>query len=167
MVKPSNKKKTVKKPVKKTAKKTVKAKSVKKPAKKTTTKRKTTVKKRSVKNIIKGKTKPSKVKIIAPSRKTKASKSKTTSSRKTKKLKPEELKEVINILKAKNDVRGFVTFGEILNLVPHPELNVKNLDDIFNTLFGDNVTVTKNLDVLEIDKELSIENLVKSTSLEE
>jgi RNA polymerase primary sigma factor len=155
MVKTSNKKKIVKKPVKKTNKKTVKTKTVKKPVKKLTPKnKKPTIKKSTVKKTVKRKTKPSKVKIIP-------------SSKKPKKLKPEELKEIINILKAKNDVRGFVTFGEILNLVPHPELNVKNLDEIFNKLFDDNVTVTKNLDVLEIDKELSIENLVKSTSLEE
>lgn len=79
----------------------------------------------------------------------------------------EEIKEVLNILRAKNDVRGFVTFGEILNLIPYPELNVKGLDYIFNTLMNDNVTITKNLDVLEVDKDLSVEELIRSTSLEE
>jgi len=88
-------------------------------------------------------------------------------NKKPHKLNDDELKEVLNILKAKNDVRGFVTFGEILNLIPYPELNIKGLDHIFNILFNDNVTITKNLDILEVDKDLSIDELVRSTSLEE
>jgi len=88
-------------------------------------------------------------------------------NKKPHKLNDLEIKEVLNILKAKNDVRGFVTFGEILNLIPYPELNVKGLDHIFNVLFDDNVTITKNLDILEVDKDLSVEELVRSTSLEE
>ena len=32
---------------------------------------------------------------------------------------------------------------------------------------NDNVTITKNLDVLEVDKDLSVEELIRSTSLEE
>jgi len=134
-----------KKIVKKTTKTTKRI--VKKPVKKT-------VKKVVKKAKVQKKSKDSKLKSIIL-------------NKKPHKLNDDEIKEAINILKAKNDVRGFVTFGEILNLIPYPELNIKGLDKIFDVLFGDNITITKNLDILEVDKEMSVDELIRSTSLEE
>ncbi len=139
----------------------VKKTKVKKPIKKTTKKKTLKKTKKTVKKVIKKNTR----KVI---RKRKTQKNKpVVLNQKPHKFNDDEIKEVLNILKAKNDVRGFITFGEILNLIPYPELNIKGLDHIFNILFNDNVTITKNLDVLEIDKDLSIDELVRSTSLEE
>ncbi len=128
-------------------------------------------KKKNIKIVKKSKTKKTIRKIakkVLPHKKKKTHSQKPIIlNQKPHKYSDEEIKEVLNILRAKNDVRGFVTFGEILNLIPYPELNVKGLDYIFNTLMADNVTITKNLDVLEVDKDLSVEELVRSTSLEE
>jgi len=137
-----------KKPVKKAIK------TVKKPTKKVVAKKpiKKTIKKVAKKTV--KKSKDSKLKSIIL-------------NKKPHKLNDDEIKEAINILKAKNDVRGFVTFGEILNLIPYPELNIKGLDKIFDILFEDNITITKNLDILEVDKEMSVDELIRSTSLEE
>jgi RNA polymerase primary sigma factor len=148
-----------KKPVKKATKPTKKPvakKVVKKVAKKPLAKKviKKTVKKTVKKVKIQKKSKNSKIQSIIL-------------NKKPHKLSDEEVKEAINILKAKNDVRGFVTFGEILNLIPYPELNIKGLDKIFDVLFEDNITITKNLDILEVDKEMSVDELIRSTSLEE
>lgn len=142
MVKKSKTKKAVKKVGKSKVTKKVKPKKI---VKKTI--------KKSVKKVVR-KSKTSKVKAVIL-------------NQKPHKFNDDEIKEVLNILKAKNDVRGFITFGEILNLIPYPELNIKGLDHIFNILFGDNVTITKNLDILEVDKDLSVDELVRSTSLEE
>lgn len=126
-------------------------------------KNKTIVKKSKVKKPVRKIVK----KIVHHKRKKAKSQKPIVLNQKPHKYNDDEIKEVLNILRAKNDVRGFVTFGEILNLIPYPELNVKGLDHIFNILMGDNVTITKNLDVLEVDKDLSVEELVRSTSLEE
>ncbi len=146
-----------KKPVKKITKKVVK-KIIKKPVAKKVTKK-------VVKKIAK---KPIKKVTKKTAKKSQNSKLKSIIlNKKPHKLSDEEIKEAINILKAKNDVRGFVTFGEILNLIPYPELNIKGLDKIFDVLFEDNITITKNLDILEVDKEMSVDELIRSTSLEE
>jgi len=144
-------KKSIKKVIKKTIKKVVK-KVTKKPVAKKVIKK--TIKKVVKKIKVHKKSKDSKLKSIIL-------------NKKPHKLNDEEIKEAINILKAKNDVRGFVTFGEILNLIPYPELNIKGLDKIFDILFEDNITITKNLDILEVDKEMSVDELIRSTSLEE
>ncbi|MFA5230651.1 MAG: hypothetical protein WC422_04770 [Candidatus Paceibacterota bacterium] len=130
-------------------------------------------KKKNIKIVKKSKPKAKKPtkkvvkKVVTHKRKKAHSQKPIILNQKPHKYSDEEIKEVLNILRAKNDVRGFVTFGEILNLIPYPELNVKGLDHVFNALMNDNVTITKNLDVLEVDKDLSVEELVRSTSLEE
>jgi len=134
---------------------------------------KKTTKKLSKKKVVKKVTKKSSQKLVKKPvkkvlRKRKNQKNKPiVLNQKPHKYSDEEIQEVLNVLRVKNDVRGFVTFGEILNLIPYPELNIKGLDHVFNVLMNDNVTITKNLDVLEVDKDLSVEELVRSTSLEE
>ncbi len=134
----ATKKKIIKKESKKPIKKTIVKKVIKK----------VSPKKKAVKKVIKKIT--SKVNTI-----------------KGKKLTERETNEIIGHLKAKNDIRGFVTFGEILNLVKNPEINLASLDKIFDILFKDNIVITKNLNILEVDRDISVDDLVKSTSLEE
>ncbi len=121
--------------------------------------------KKPVKKLVKKEIKKP-VKKVSKVSKVLAKKVESVSS-KPKRLKDNEVNEIIGVLKAKNDIRGFVTFGEILNLIKNPEVNIDGLDKIFDILFKDNVTITKNLDILEVDREISIEDLVKSTTLEE
>jgi hypothetical protein len=121
--------------------------------------------KKPVKKLVKKEIKKP-VKKVSKVSKVSAKKVESVSS-KPKRLKDNEVNEIIGVLKAKNDIRGFVTFGEILNLIKNPEVNIDGLDKIFDILFKDNVTITKNLDILEVDREISIEDLVKSTTLEE
>lgn len=78
-----------------------------------------------------------------------------------------EIKEIISLLRQKNDIRGFVTFGEILNLIPNPQYNIHGLDKIFETLFKDNIAISKNLDLLEVADDISKEEIMRSTSVEE
>lgn len=146
-----------KKPIVKKIKSTKKV-VTKKPTKIT----KKAVTKKPVKKLVKKEAK----KPVKKVSKVSAKKVESVSS-KPKRLKDNEVNEIIGVLKAKNDIRGFVTFGEILNLIKNPEVNIDGLDKIFDILFKDNVTITKNLDILEVDREISIEDLVKSTTLEE
>lgn len=124
------------------------------------------IKKVAKKTIKKASSKPKNKKVSAR-KTTKKLVKKVATRNSAKKLKDEQVNEVIGILKAKNDIRGFVTFGEILNLIQYPEYNIAGLDKIFDLLLKDNVIITKNLEILEVDRDISVNDLVRSTSLEE
>lgn len=132
---------------------TMKKKLIKKPAKKKLIKKKPATKKLRSKKVSK---KPAKKVIRKPAKKTprKAAPKKSAPA----KLAP-EWQEGLNTLLHRGRQRGFVTYAEILNLIPNIEINVEGLEKIYDELASANINISETKELL---KEPSAEEMSKT-----
>jgi chromatin segregation and condensation protein Rec8/ScpA/Scc1 (kleisin family) len=85
----------------------------------------------------------------------------------SKKLSKQEYKEILEDLYNRGYDRKFVTFGEILSLIPYPEYNIPIVDKIYEYLINNNIRIIKNMNLLDTSEEISQEQLLKDTNPEE
>jgi len=85
----------------------------------------------------------------------------------SKKISKEDYKYIINELYNKGYDRKFITFGEILSLIPYPEYNIAIIDKIYEYLINNNIHIIKNTKLLDTSEEISQEQLLKDTDPEE
>jgi len=85
----------------------------------------------------------------------------------SKKLSKQEYKEILEDLYNRGYDRKFITFGEILSLIPYPEYNIPIVDKIYEYLINNNIRIIKNMNLLDTSEEISQEQLLKDTNPEE
>jgi len=124
------KKKTAPKTNKKTAKKSISGKAVKKTS---------AGKKKSVKKSAKGETRA----VKKPAKKTSA---------RAKKTKAQIVNEKIDALIKKGQLRGFITYAEILNEFPHIEDDILFLDDLYARFQEAGIDVLEGKELLDAGK---------------
>jgi hypothetical protein len=133
--------------------------------------------------MIKTKKPKTKIKKIAPKKKTpkitkkkdvKKTKKNVKIANKTKTIRKgskiitnESYKKIIEELFKKGYDRKFVTFSEILSIIPYPEYNISMVDKIYDYLIRNNIKIIKNLKLLDTSEEISQTQLLKDSDPEE
>ncbi len=93
---------------------------------------------------------------------------KTPTKRKgSKTITKDDYKRIIEELFKKGYDRKFVTFSEILAIIPFPEYNISMVDKIYDYLIRNNIRIIKNLKLLDTSEEISQTQLLKDSDPEE
>lgn len=79
---------------------------------------------------------------------------------------PPEWRASLDILLTRGRQRGFVTYGEILNLLPNAESNVEALETVYEELAASNINISEQKELLKSLSEEEIKKVEREVDLE-